>query len=306
MKIQAFEWLITATELVFGEADGQGKKEVQEEKYHSLNFWDALYKQHENYLRVLPMLEEHPIIQNILWEIVQAQKVVEFVKMQRKLIQSNSGKFLNEKYYNYVAFKDKQQPEYIEKLIEICAKSRIDILTENAILKDWLKTYETITEQNKSGTLYKSNNFEKIKQIHRNVYLSPLDYGNLFFEISARIETANSIKQDIKHILEENQLQNKELNKQARVRYSRLKTDLNHYERNCEIPGILEIDKVLKQIKNSRETIIECKAVLSEKCETTADQIKQLEKARAIQKNILIDMEAEEHEIRSVMFEKNI
>ena len=189
---------------------------------------------------------------------------------------------MNEKYYNYVAFKDKQRPEYIEKLIEICVKTKIDILTEKAILKEWLKTYETITEQNRSQTLYKSNNFEKIKQIHRNVYLSPLDYGNLFFEISNRIETANSIKQDIKHILEESQIANKELNKHVRVRYSRLKTDLNHYERNCEIPGILEIDKVLKQIKNSRETIIECKAVLSEKFEATDAQIKQLEKARAI------------------------
>ena len=59
-----------------------------------------------------------------------------------------------------------------------------------------------------------------------------------------------------------------------RVKYSRLKTDLNHYEKNCEIPGILEIEKVLKQIKNSRDTIIECKAVLGEEFESTADQIK--------------------------------
>ena len=53
------------------------------------------------------MLDDHPIIQNILWEIDRAQKVVEFVKTQKKNIQSNSGKFLNDKYYNYVAFKDK-------------------------------------------------------------------------------------------------------------------------------------------------------------------------------------------------------
>ena len=70
MKIQAFEWLITATSLVHGDAhDKQQEKEVEEVKVYSLSFWESLYKQHENYLKVLPMLEEHPIIQNILWEI---------------------------------------------------------------------------------------------------------------------------------------------------------------------------------------------------------------------------------------------
>ena len=92
------------------------------------------------------MLDDHPIIQNILWEIDRAQKVVEFVKTQKKNIQSNSGKFLSEKYFNYVAFKDKQQPEYLKRLLETCKTTRVDIATELSVLRDWLKTYERYTE----------------------------------------------------------------------------------------------------------------------------------------------------------------
>lgn len=55
-----------------------------------------------------------------------------------------------------------------------------------------------------NGTLYTGNNFDKIKQIYRNIYLSPLDFGDLYFEIGKRLEIANQIRQDIKFIVEEN------------------------------------------------------------------------------------------------------
>lgn len=37
----------------------------------------------------------------------RAKHIVEFVKATKKKIQSNQGKFLSDRYYNYVAFKDK-------------------------------------------------------------------------------------------------------------------------------------------------------------------------------------------------------
>lgn len=54
------------------------------------------------------------------------------------------------------------------------------------------------------GVLYSSNNFEKMKQIHKNIYLSPLDFGELYFEIGKRLDIANLIRQDIKMLKEEN------------------------------------------------------------------------------------------------------
>ena len=89
-------------------------------------------------------------------------------------------------------------------------KTKVDIANETFKLKEWLSTYERYMEMYENGTLYTTNNFEKIKQIHKNIYLSPLDFGDLFFEIGQRIEIANQIKQDIRHIMEENQISNKQ------------------------------------------------------------------------------------------------
>ena len=55
-----------------------------------------------------------------------------------------------------------------------------------------------------NGSLYTSNKYDKIKQIYRNIYLSPLDFGDLYFEIGKRLEIANQIRDDLKSIYEEN------------------------------------------------------------------------------------------------------
>ena len=64
------------------------------------------------------MLEDHPIIQNILWEMDRAKHIVEFVKVTKKTIQSNLGKYFNDRYQNYVAFKDKHEPSKVRRLLD--------------------------------------------------------------------------------------------------------------------------------------------------------------------------------------------
>ena len=54
-----------------------------------------------------------------------------------------------------------------------------------------------IDKKVENGTLYSGNNYERIKQIYKNIYLSPLDFGDLYFEIGRRLEIANEIKADI-------------------------------------------------------------------------------------------------------------
>ena len=40
------------------------------------------------------------------------------------------------------------------------------------------------------GTLYSGNNLERVQLIYKNIYLSPMDFGDLFFEIGKRLEVA--------------------------------------------------------------------------------------------------------------------
>jgi len=161
------------------------------------------------------------------------------------------------------------------------------------------------------GTLYAENNYEKIKQIHKNIYLSPLDFGDLYFEIGKRLEVANQIRQDLRLIIEENQLENQQRvsGERKRIKFSRIQTDLNHFRMNCQIPGIYEIDKVIQQIATSRKTIEEVKAILLSEANFPADdhskQAESLARARTVQSLIEIDMECEELEIRKLMFTKN-
>ena len=62
-------------------------------------------------------------------------------------------------------------------------KTKVDITTESVILKEWLNTYEKYMKQRKEGILYTSHTFDKMKQVYKNIYLSPLDFGELYFEI---------------------------------------------------------------------------------------------------------------------------
>ena len=71
-----------------------------------------------------------------------------------------------------------------------------------------------------NGTFYTANNYDKIKQIYKNIYLSPLEFGDLYFEIGKRLEIANQIKQDIKLVIEENQIDNSKLARESKKRIS--------------------------------------------------------------------------------------
>jgi len=44
------------------------------------------------------------------------------------------------------------------------------------------------------GILYTGNTYDKVKQIFKNIFLSPLDFGELYFEIGKRLEIANQIR----------------------------------------------------------------------------------------------------------------
>ena len=139
-----------------------------------------------------------------------------------------------------------------------------------------------------NGTLYTGNTYDKIKQIYKNIYLSPLDFGDLYFEIGKRLEIANQIRQDIKLITEENQIENSKRMgvEKKRLKFSRIELDLNHFRKNCQISGIYEIDRIISQIKTSRKTIQECLEIMKSEANFPSNDpktsIASLERARKI------------------------
>jgi len=74
MRIQAFEWLLGAKALV-----DKGSKGADEKFIFSLPYWENMYSQHEQFIKSLPILKDHPILQRMMWEIERARKIVDFV-----------------------------------------------------------------------------------------------------------------------------------------------------------------------------------------------------------------------------------
>jgi hypothetical protein len=66
----------------------------------------------------------------MIWEIERARQIVEFVNKQRHIIKSNQGKFLSDKYQNYVAFRTKHTPAKIESLLALANKTKVDLAEE--------------------------------------------------------------------------------------------------------------------------------------------------------------------------------
>jgi hypothetical protein len=104
-KIQAFDWLINASNLLSGKNkvnSNQLKEAVSSNEDSSgtsapgagkpilkgIQYWEKMLTTHKKFLEVLPLLDEHPIIQKIECEIDQAQTVTRFVKEQKSTIKT--------------------------------------------------------------------------------------------------------------------------------------------------------------------------------------------------------------------------
>ena len=96
------------------------------------------------------------------------------------------------------------------------------------------------------------------------MYLSPLDYGEFYLDIKAKVDNADSIRQNLKRILQEFDYQyqaalSKNKEKKKRLRYSRLAYDLKCFYKECNIGGIVEIDTVIEKVKLSMQKLAQVK-----------------------------------------------
>jgi hypothetical protein len=60
----------------------------------------------------------------------------------------------------------------------------------------------------RNKTLFTYNKYEQVKLIQKQIYLSPIEYGDLYFTIGKRLEIAQQIRVDLKNVIEEQTFQN--------------------------------------------------------------------------------------------------
>ena len=142
------------------------------------------------------------------------------------------------------------------------------------------------------GSLW-AQGYEKVKTIQRNIFQSPIDQQKLYFEIERRLTIAEEIRQDIKQAYEQAAQQDQ------RVKFSRIKPSLRHFQKNCAIEGIPEVDKLQKQVKLSREAL--------QNCESLIEQPDKLHEVREqLLTKVLIDLEKDEIPVKKELFERTI
>ncbi len=63
----------------------------------------------------------------------------------------------------------------------------------------WLKEYNTFNSLAESD--FKDYTLEKLREVTKQMYLSPLDYGDIYSRMKERLDTAEMIKLNLKRIL---------------------------------------------------------------------------------------------------------
>lgn len=88
-------------------------------------------------------------------------------------------------------------------MLDQSRNSKVDLSEESRCLDQWIKNYDELTELYENGELFQKYTFDKIKELTKQMFMSPIDYGNLYFELKDKIEIAESIKLDLKKIFQE-------------------------------------------------------------------------------------------------------
>lgn len=127
-----------------------------------------------------------------------------------------------------MAFRIKQSIDKVSRTIDLAQRLKPELAAELMELKQWAAQHKRYCEMFKAGTLW-AEGYEKVKQVLRNMYQSPIDFGNIYFDVDKRLKIAAEIKQDLKTVLDENNFTNK------RIKLSRVEYDINHFEKNCQI-----------------------------------------------------------------------
>ena len=83
----------------------------------------------------------------------------------------------------------------------ISKNSKIDLLEEKRQLENWIQDYERNKELLENEKMYEECSYEKLKDIAKQMYFSPIEYGDLYYNLKGKLESADSIKKNLKTII---------------------------------------------------------------------------------------------------------
>lgn len=116
---------------------------------------------------------------------------------------------------NYMLFKNKHSVEKLNRILEQANRCKVDITSEIYDLNQWAAQRERYFQMNEDGTLW-SQGYDKVQTIQRNIFQSPIDFLNLYFEIEKRLQIAEDVRQDLRLVLD------LALKTEKRIKYSRV------------------------------------------------------------------------------------
>jgi len=88
-------------------------------------------------------------------------------------------------------------------MLQLAKQSKIDVQEEIRCLDQWLRDYEKYQRMIQEGTLYSEFGFDKLKDIAKQMYLSPIDYEEAFYQLKEKVDNAEMIKLNLKKVLQE-------------------------------------------------------------------------------------------------------
>ena len=84
-------------------------------------------------------------------------------------------------------------------MLERGENSRVDLLSECVIMRGWLRRWEEINDVFDERRVNEIE-FEILKQYLKDMYLSPLEYGEVYYKLKDRLDMGEKIRQKIKAI----------------------------------------------------------------------------------------------------------
>ena len=101
-------------------------------------------------------------------------------------------------------FRSKTSKSKFEKILDQGKRSKVNLFDEIRVLDAWLKESEKYLSQfDEEETVFKVNTFDRLKDILRSMYSSPIDMSDSYLKLRARLEIAEALKVELGQILEE-------------------------------------------------------------------------------------------------------
>ena len=132
-------------------------------------------------------------------------------------------------------------------MLDQAERSKIELSEEIRALQGWLADYEKYSDQFNSGALLQNLSLDRLKDILKAMYVSPINYDEMYFKMKDRIDTVDMIRIKLKQVMEEheqlrqsilatnNGLSEEEKKIRTRLRYGKVSYELKLFKKKGKI-----------------------------------------------------------------------